>query len=267
MLAEVYAPALRRAGFPVTVSSGIGTREIVEPALEQGHVDLVIDYLGTALNFVSLGEQEADRDSAAAYQALQTTLAARGIGTLGFARAQDQNGFAVTARFASLHGLTKISDLAGLSSSLVFGGPPECPDRRYCLPGLQRAYGLKFRTFVPIQTRLATATALTNGEIDIGLLETTDARLADGQLRLLADDRGLQPPENHVPLVRTAVLRAHGARLSAALAPVTVHSTCPTTSEPHRRLTVPQLIDTPERLPVPGGKVIEEYVGRARPVG
>jgi len=25
---------------------------------------------------------------------------------------------------------------------------------------------------------------------------------------------------------------------------------------------VPQLIDTPQRIPVPGGKVIEEYVGR-----
>lgn len=42
-----------------------------------------------------------------------------------------------------------------------------------------------------------------------------------GQLRLLADDRGLQPPENLVPLLRSAVLRAHGPRLSAALAPVT----------------------------------------------
>jgi osmoprotectant transport system substrate-binding protein len=49
------------------------------------------------------------------------------------------------------------------------------------------------------------------------MLETTDPRLADPSLRLLADDRGLQPPENVVPLVRTAVLEAQGDRLRAAL--------------------------------------------------
>lgn len=238
VLSEVYAQALRRAGFQVTVTSELGSREIVEPALEQGHVDLVVDYLGSALNFVSLGSTDLKGDSAAAYRALREQLAVRGIETLGFAPAQDQNGFAVTARFASLHGLTKISDLAGLSPSLVFGGPSECPDRPYCLAGLESLYGLKFRSFVPIQTRLATAVALTTGEIDIGMLETTDARLGDGQLKLLVDDRQLQPPENLVPLVRSAVVRTHGVRLKAALAPVTAALTTRDLIELNREVEV-----------------------------
>ncbi|MDP9219287.1 MAG: ABC transporter substrate-binding protein [Actinomycetota bacterium] len=221
VLAEVYGQALRRKGFRVTLSAQLGTREIVEPALEQGHLDLVIDYLGTALDFASPGDPHTHGDSATAYQALRTKLAPRGIDTLGFAQAQDQNGFAVTAQFARQHGLSKISDLVGLSASLVFGGPPECPNRPYCLPGLERAYGLRFRSFLPMPTRIATATALTTGEISVGLLETTDARLADGQLRLLADDRGLQPRENIVPLVRRDVMKAHGSRVTAALAHVT----------------------------------------------
>src|SRR5690349_4511908 len=56
ILAEVYAEGLRRQGLPVTVQHGIGTREVVSPALQQGVVDVVIDYLGTALSFVRAGD-------------------------------------------------------------------------------------------------------------------------------------------------------------------------------------------------------------------
>ena len=36
VVAELYAVALRDAGIPVEVLSGLGTREVVAPALEQG---------------------------------------------------------------------------------------------------------------------------------------------------------------------------------------------------------------------------------------
>jgi osmoprotectant transport system substrate-binding protein len=69
-----------------------------------------------------------------------------------------------------------------------------------------------------MSSRAATFEALVAGQIQVGLLETTDARLADEGVRLLADDRALQPHENVVPLVRAAVLaRRWGGRLQAAL--------------------------------------------------
>jgi hypothetical protein len=33
---------------------------------------------------------------------------------------------------------------------LAFGGPPECPERIYCLLGLKQVYGLWFRVFIPL---------------------------------------------------------------------------------------------------------------------
>jgi len=48
-VAEVYAAALRRSGFPVQLIDGIGSREIVEPALEHALVDVVPEYLGSAV--------------------------------------------------------------------------------------------------------------------------------------------------------------------------------------------------------------------------
>ena len=51
-LAELYGQAMRQHGYPVEVVARLGPRDIVQPALEQGRVDLVLGYLGTTLNFL-----------------------------------------------------------------------------------------------------------------------------------------------------------------------------------------------------------------------
>lgn len=225
VLAEVYAEGLRRAGFAVVVEHGAGTREVLEPALEQGVVDLLVDYLGTALTFVRSGSppdpavpQPSAQPSPAELQAdLAAELSPRGVSVLAPARAEDQNGFVVRAALADRHGLSRLSDLVDLAPELDLGGPPECASRPLCAPGLERLYGLSFRAVVAMPSRAATVEALLAGEVDVGMLETTDPHLTDPSLRLLADDRRLQPPENVVPLVRTAVLDAAGDRMRAAL--------------------------------------------------
>ena len=217
ILVEVYAEAARRAGIPVSVQHGIGTREVVSPALQQGVVDVVIDYLGTALTFAEPTAQGESRDPAEMQAALSRALGERGVLVLDAAAAEDQNGFAVTTQFSAENGVAKLSDLADLAPSLTFGGPPECPDRPFCLEGLEQVYGLEFGEVLFMPSRGATVEALQSGQIDVGLLETTDARLAVAPIRLLIDDRGLQPPENVVPLVREATLDRFGEELRTAL--------------------------------------------------
>jgi osmoprotectant transport system substrate-binding protein len=217
ILAEVYAQGLRRAALPVTVQPGVGTREVVEPALEQGVSDVVVDYLGTALEFVEPSGSSSARSPEDLRAALADALGPRGLTLLDPSSAEDQNGFAVSTAFAAAHGVTRLSDLVPLAPGLTFGGPPECPDRPLCLPGLRRVYGLGFGRVQAMASRAATAAALEGGQIDVGLLETTDARLASASVVLLADDRGLQPHENVVPLVRSAVLRRWGSRMTTAL--------------------------------------------------
>jgi osmoprotectant transport system substrate-binding protein len=74
-------------------------------------------------------------------------------------------------------------------------------------------------------SRAATVEALLSGQIDVGLLETTDARLPVAPIRLLIDDRALQPPENVVPLVREATLDRFGDELRTALDEVSARLT------------------------------------------
>ena len=225
ILVEVYAEGVRRRGLPVSVQHGVGPREVVAPALQQSVVDVVIEYLGTALAFAQPAAEDLPRDPAQMRDELGRTLGERGVEVLEFADAEDQNGFVVTTEFSAAESVGKLSDLVELAPFLTFGGPPECVDRPFCLPGLEETYGLEFGEVLSMPSRTATVEALLNGRINVGLVETTDARLAVAPIRLLIDDRGLQPPENVVPLVRTAALDRWGDDLRAALDEVSARIT------------------------------------------
>jgi osmoprotectant transport system substrate-binding protein len=224
ILAELYGQALRQRGYPVEVVAGLGTREVVEPALEQGKVDLVPEYLGTALTFLDDGRPPTG-DPAATHARLQRAFATRGVSVAAFAPAEDRNGFVVTGELARRRGLERISDLAPLAGRLTFGGPPECPDRPLCLKGLQDRYGLQFARFVAMSSRRVTADALESGEIDVGMIETTDASQIGQDLVQLKDDRGLQPAENVVPVVRRQVVDRYGPGLVRLLDAVSAQLT------------------------------------------
>lgn len=212
ILADLYGQALRRQGYPVEVVPRLGPREIVEPALEQGRADFVPSYLGSGLDFLS-EKRVATADPQVVHARLQRALAARGLSALAFASAQDRNGFVVTGKMAVAHKLRRLSDLRPIASQLVFGGPAECPDRPLCLGGLRDVYALKFKRFEPMPSRTVTADALEVGEIDVGMIETTNGNLAERDLVQLEDDRRLQPAENVVPIVRKAIIAAYGPAL------------------------------------------------------
>jgi osmoprotectant transport system substrate-binding protein len=215
-LAELYGQALRQQRYPVEVVARLGPREIVQPALEQGRVDLVLGYLGSTLNFL-YDKRVATADPRATHARLSQALTSRGISVLAYAKAEDRNGFVVTGDLARQRQLERISDLAPIAHQLTFGGPPECPDRLLCLKGLQDIYGLQFARFEAMPSRTTTADALETGEIDLGMLETTNGNLADRDLVQLADDRRLQPAENIAPMMRTEIAAVYGPRLVRVL--------------------------------------------------
>ncbi len=212
LLAEIYAQALESVGLPVTRRHQVGPRELMEPALEQGLVDVVPEYLGSALAFFDPTSSATTLDAPAIRARLAGILADKGLVALAHAPAENQNGIVVTPGTASRLGLRTISDLTPHAAGLSFGGPPECRDRPFCLAGLKQTYGLAFGRFLPLDSGgRQTRAALTSGEVDVGLLFTTDGHLAvEGDLVLLDDDRDLQPAENVVPLARAEVVERWG---------------------------------------------------------
>ena len=229
VLGELYGQALHQHGFPVELVVQLGAREVVAPALEQGKVDMVPEYLGSALNFLNDRDRVATADPGLTHARLEQAFAPRGVSVLAFAPAVDRNGFVVTGDLARRRGLVKLSDLAPLASQLTFGGPPECPQRPLCLEGLQDVYKLKFARFEAMPSRDVTAAELKTGEIDVGMIDTTNPNLVKrgNDLVQLQDDRQLQPADNVVPVLRREVLDAYGPSLVQLVNAVSAQLTTP----------------------------------------
>ena len=227
LLAQLYGQALVQHGFPVEQVVQLGAREVVEPALEQGKVDMVPEYLGSALNFLNDRDRVATADPALTHARLEQAFAPRGVSVLAYAPAQDRNGFVVAGDMARRHGLETLSDLTPMASRLSFGGPPECAQRALCLKGLEDVYKLQFKRFEAMPTRTVTADALGTGEIDVGMIDTTDPNMARPDLVQLADDKRLQPADNVVPVVRREVLDAYGPPLVRLLNAISAQLTTP----------------------------------------
>jgi osmoprotectant transport system substrate-binding protein len=216
LLAEIYSQALERGGYEVRRAFDLGPREFVAPALVRGLIELVPEYAGSALLFFGVGSETPTRDASSTHEALARVLEPQHLVALAAAPAQDANTFAVTQQTAARHSLDALSDLAEVAPRLVFGGPPECPTRPLCLKGLEGVYRTSFKNVVSYLDAGGPVThqALREGDIDVGLIFSTDATAADEGLVTLHDDRGLQPAENVTPVVRTEVLNREGPKLA-----------------------------------------------------
>ena len=204
-LGELYSQILEANGYKVTRKFNLGNREIVYPALKSGQIDIQADYLATLLAFVDKDGKVAkpSTDKTDTLNGLKKAVDADGLTVLDAADATDQNGFVVTKDTATSKSLKKISDLASVASSMVLGGPPECPQRPFCALGLKSTYGLTFKDFKPLDAGgPLTVAALDGKQIDVGLLFTSDPSIVAKNFVLLDDDKHLQLADNIAPVVR-----------------------------------------------------------------
>src|SRR5256885_2671589 len=174
-LGELYSQILEANGYKVTRKFNLGSREIVEPAVESGQTDLDAEYLATLLAFVDKDGKVAKptTDPKETQTGLQKALDPKSLTVLDYAAATDQNGFVVTQATATSKNLKKISDLSPVAKDMILGGPPECPQRPFCQLGLKNVYGLTFKDFKPLDAGgPLTVAALDGKQIDVGLLFT-----------------------------------------------------------------------------------------------
>ena len=194
-------------------------------------MQVVPEYLSTLTEFLNAKANGPDAtpvasgDVDATLAELQKLASAVGITVLAPSPAADQNAFAVTKEFADANGLVTLSDLAAYSQEnpVTLGGPPECPTRPFCQPGLEKAYGLSVGEFVSLDAGgPLTKAALTQGKIDVGLVFSSDGGVAANDLVVLTDDMALQNADNVVAAVNTAaVTPALEAALDAVNAALT----------------------------------------------
>jgi osmoprotectant transport system substrate-binding protein len=222
IVAEMYAQVLEHAGYSVARQFDLQSREISQNALESGQIDIKPEYLSSLLLFLDPNAQ-ASSDTADVARQDRQLLQERGITLLTPSPAQDANEFVANAETARRFDLTTMSSLAAVAGQLKLGGPPECPQRPFCIPGLKRVYGIVFDDFTPLDVGgPETVAALREDTVQIALLLSTDPSIGRNRFVPLEDDRHLQNAENLTPVLRSeklndeirGLLDAVSARLS-----------------------------------------------------
>lgn len=126
-----------------------------------------------------------------------------------------------------------------LASTFVLGGPPECPERPFCQQGLEKTYGLAFKDFKALDVGgPLTVVALENGDIQVGLLFTTDGNITAKGWVLLEDDKDLQPSDNITPVFNEAIATEYGAEVETLIDGVSAKITTEDLTELNQRVTV-----------------------------
>lgn len=215
ILAELYAQALEDAGYPVERQLNLGSREVIFPELTSGGIDLLPEYVGSALT-VGFGE-EATSDLDESLSALRDAFEAEGVQVLEPAPGEDKNVYVVTGEFAQANDLTTISDL-GDAGDITLAGPPECESRETCYLGLTEGpYMLDNLAFEGIAEGAVRISSLENGEVEVATLFSTQPVIAERGFVALEDDQNLTAVENIVPVISDEVAEAYGDDLVATL--------------------------------------------------
>src|SRR6185295_13023496 len=208
LLGEVFAQLLEaRTGLEVERRLGLAGTQVCFEALRTGAIDVYPEYTGTGL--VSILGEPAKQDVTQTLNRVRSEFLSRWnlwwLSPLGF-----ENSFeiAVPRELAEREHLSTISDLARISKRLRGGFGHEFVGREDGLIGLQKVYGLEFRTVGHLQQALQYRAARAR-DIDALDVYTTDGRLILYDLKVLRDDRNFFPPYEAAALVRGETLARH----------------------------------------------------------
>src|SRR3954471_12159324 len=196
ILGQIYAQALKAAGYSVKTQLNLGSEQIALRAVKSGQVDAYPEYTGTALtSFFKKKAEDVPKDEQQAYELAKTNFAKQNLIALPPTHFTDSNGVGMLKATADKLGVSSISDLKDKASKLRFTGTPECPQRPDCLLGLRDVYGLKFKKVIPVDPSLRYS-VLEKKKADVGIVFTSDGQLAQGKVKLLEDDMHMFPPYN-----------------------------------------------------------------------
>jgi osmoprotectant transport system permease protein len=213
VLSALIAQRLQAAGLSATSREGLGSNVIFD-ALASGDIDVYVDYSGTLWANQFHHNDIKPREQLLAE--LKATLAQQNITLLGELGFENAYALVMPRKRAEELGIRSIADLASRASSMSIAADYEFFSRPEWA-GLQKAYGLSFRTQRQMQPDFMYA-AVASGEVDVIAGYTSDGLIAKYDLVALDDPRHAIPPYDAIVLL--APKRASDSALREALQPL-----------------------------------------------
>jgi osmoprotectant transport system substrate-binding protein len=212
ILGEIYAQALAAAGYKVKSDLNLGSETVAHQAVRSGAVSGYPEYASTALtSFFGREPEEVPADATQAGEMANAEFEKEGLTAFAPTPFASANAVGTLKKTAEKYELEDVSDLEGVSEELSLYGSPECRQRIDCLAGLEKLYGLQFKSFNPVDIGLR-YTVLDKGQADLSILFTTDPQLsaeADKYV-ILEDDKHVFPAGNVIFVTKKSTAEKAG---------------------------------------------------------
>ncbi len=233
ILGEIYAQALAAAGYKVKTDLNLGSETVALRSVKSGQISGYPEYASTALtSFFGKEPEEVPADAQGAYEEAKAEFEKEGLTAFPPTPFASANAVGTLKTTAEKYDLENISDLEGFSEKLTLYGSPECRQRIDCLAGLEKLYGLKFKSFKPVDIGLR-YTVLEKGQADLSILFTTDPQLAaeKDKFVILEDDKEVFPSGNVLFVTKKSTAEKAGPDYEGTIVDVQEGLTLPVMQE------------------------------------
>jgi len=199
--ANIVSFLLEDKGYKTDVKENLGGTLVNYEALKKGDIQFYIEYTGTIYSQILKMPPLQKWDPAVVYnESEQGMLNNDGVviaARLGF---EDAYAIAVDKKWAEIHRISNISDLAPYAPNMMIGTDPEFATREDGLPQIARVYGFTFKNYKSMAPGIMYE-AIKNKDVDAISAYTTDTRNDLYGLKVLDDDKSALPPYDAVVLV------------------------------------------------------------------
>ncbi|MDN3428209.1 glycine betaine ABC transporter substrate-binding protein [Microbacterium sp. APC 3898] len=196
--------------YTVEYEDGLGEVAILTPALEQGDIDMYVEYTGTGMKDVlkeeSVPGQSSEEVLEIVRKGYEETLDATWLEPLGF-----ENGYTLAFSKDKGYDAETYSDLAEISKSenMRFGAPHPFYERQGDgFDDLVATYPFEFSATESFDPAIMYE-AVNSGEVDVIPAFTTDSRIGLFDLETTEDDQSFFPKYDAVPVVRMETLEEY----------------------------------------------------------
>ncbi|KAB0676410.1 glycine betaine ABC transporter substrate-binding protein OsmF [Aureimonas leprariae] len=229
VLGNVILLALKNAGIETTDRIQLGATPVVRKAISGGEIDIYPEYTGNGAFFFNKADDPAWKDAGKAYDAVKKLdYDANKIVWLQPAPANNTWGIAVKGEVADENKLTTMSDfgkwIAG-GGKAKLAASAEFVNSAPALPAFQTTYGFQLKPDQLLTLSggdtAATIAAAAQGTNDVNaaMVYGTDGGIAPSGLKVMEDDKGVQPVYQPSPIVREEVLKAN-PKIEEVLKPI-----------------------------------------------
>lgn len=187
----------------------LGGTMIAFQALSSGEIGIYPEYTGTAYGTILGNKIAPGMTKEEVYDIVSKQLGEQyNIDVLKNFGFNNTYVLAVTKETAEKYNLKTMSDLKNINGTLKLGCSPEFAVRDDGLPGIEKTYGLKFKSTHNFSGTLM-YTAITSNQVDVITAFSTDGLLQKYDLVLLEDDKLFFPPYFMLPIINGDVLEKY----------------------------------------------------------